>query len=361
MQAAGYRYVNVDEGWKQSSRDSNGNLQASTSFLTTYPTMSALASYVHNLGYKFGLYVTEGTTACVGSSAPSAGYEYQDANLLSSWGIDFLKIDECNGMAYDSDPNVWASASSNYLYQAVWGLWSAALRSTGRQIFNYIASGPVGTVSAQWASQAGGNMWRIGPDIGYQWSTVDPYFDLLATAGLAGQAGPTKGWNDPDALIVGNVNLTDTQGQTQMSLWAINAAPLISSVDLTTLSANSLATLTNSEVIAVDQDPFGAQGVRISKTACGSGSSTGNNYCEVWAKQLTGTNTCAIGLFNRSGTAQSITATFATIAASIPACGSGPYTTTRDLWAHASLGTLTTSYTASSIPAYGSVMIKVAP
>ena len=75
----------------------------------------------------------------------------------------------------------------------------------------------------------------------------------------------------------------------------------------------------------------------------------------IGAKPLSG-GACAIGMFNRDTRAHDITATFAAVAAIYPACGSGPYTSTRDLWAHSSLGTLTTSYTATAVPAHGVFM-----
>jgi len=50
-----------------------------------------------------------------------------------------------------------------------------------------------------------------------------------------------------------------------VSLWSLLAAPLIASADLRKVSAASLAILSNPEVIAVDQDPAGIQGRRISE------------------------------------------------------------------------------------------------
>ena len=62
-------------------------------------------------------------------------------------------------------------------------------------------------------------------------------------------------------MEVGN-GLNDTEGRTHFSMWAILAAPLIAGNDLRSMSAATKATLTNAEVIAVDQDPMGAQGRR---------------------------------------------------------------------------------------------------
>jgi hypothetical protein len=54
--------------------------------------------------------------------------------------------------------------------------------------------------------------------------------------------------------------MTDTEYRTQFSLWAISKAPLLIGSDVTKMSAATLSTLTNPEVIAVNQDPLGVQG-----------------------------------------------------------------------------------------------------
>ena len=60
-------------------------------------------------------------------------------------------------------------------------------------------------------------------------------------------------------MEVGN-GLNDTEGRTHFSMWAILAAPLIAGNDLRSMSATTKTTLTNAEVIAVDQDPLGIAG-----------------------------------------------------------------------------------------------------
>jgi len=73
----------------------------------------------------------------------------------------------------------------------------------------------------------------------------------------------------------------------------------------------------------------------------------------VWSKQLSGTNAYAVALFNRSGAAASISVTWSQIG--LPA-GSA---TVRDLYAQKDLGTSTDSYTATSVPTHGVVMLKI--
>ncbi len=183
-------------------------------------------------------------------------------------------------------------------------------------------------------------MWRIGFDIGGNWGSVTRLID--ANAKLDSYAGPGH-WNDPDMMEVGN-GLNDAEGRSHFSLWAIMAAPLIAGNDLRKMSAETKATLTNAEVIAVDQDSLGVQGKLVA--------SPGTNL-QVWSKMLSGTNARAVALLNRNDSgAASITVQWSALG--IPAGGA----TVRDLWTHTDLGMFNDSYTASSVPGHGVVMLK---
>ncbi len=106
-----------------------------------------------------------------------------------------------------------------------------------------------------------GNLWRTTGDISDNWSSVR---SIIATnAPLYPYAGPGH-WNDPDMLEVGNGGMTATEYRTHMSMWAMMAAPLIIGTDLRGASAETMDILTNSEIIAVDQDPLGVQATVVS-------------------------------------------------------------------------------------------------
>src|SRR5581483_7505410 len=96
LRDAGYVYVNVDDCWALPQRDSHGNLVPDPS---KFPDgIKGLASYVHSKGLKFGIYEDAGTATCSKSHPVpgSLGHEKQDANLFASWGVDYLKYDNCN-------------------------------------------------------------------------------------------------------------------------------------------------------------------------------------------------------------------------------------------------------------------------
>ena len=329
MQAAGYQYVNLDDCWMD-GRDSSGKLKWNA---TTFPSgIPALAEYIHGKGLKIGIYETPTTRTCASiygalgaAGVGSGGHETTDAQTFASWGIDLLKYDKCTGPL------------------SGFAVMRDALRATGRPIFYSINPGdatgcPPNTCSINLVAIA--NMWRIGYDIKPTWASTISLVDQ--DTNLYSYAGPGH-WNDPDIMNVGN-GLTDVEGRTQFSMWAMLAAPLIAGNDLRTMSATTRTTLTNSEIIAVDQDRLGMQGRLVATPA---------TNLQVWSKTLVGTNTRAVALLNRTGSSASITVAWGTLG--IPTGAA----TVRDLWTHTDLGTFTGSYTASSIPSHGIVVLKV--
>jgi PKD repeat protein len=105
--------------------------------------------------------------------------------------------------------------------------------------------------------------------------------------------------------------------------------------------------LTNPEVIAVDQDPAGVQGILVGSVPGVEGN------LEVWCKPLgTDLTTKAVALFNRSSTNASITANWSDI-------GLQPgNATVRDLWARTDLGTFVNAYSAV-VPTHGVKLLKI--
>jgi hypothetical protein len=323
MAAAGYEYVNVDDCW-MSGRDSSGNLTWDTS---KFPSgIAKLAEYIHGKGLKFGIYETPSGTTCAGKTG-GAGHIDQDAKIFASWGVDYLKYDHCR----TTDMTSFAKMHD-------------ALVATGRPIFYSInpvyGAGSCVPPNCTVDELKVCNMWRIGFDINASWGSFTGLIDTDRP--LAQYAGPGH-WNDPDMLEVGR-GMSQDEDKSHFGMWAILAAPLILGNDIRSMSANTKAILTNTDIIAVDQDPLGKQGTRVA---------TPGSNLEVWSKTLSGTNARAVALFNRSGSAASMTVKWTDIG--IPA-GSA---TVRDLYAQKDLGPSTDSYTATSVPSHGIVMLKI--
>jgi len=246
---AGYQYVSIDDCWASKDRDSKGRLQPDPK---RFPSgIKALADYIHKLGLKFGIYGDIGTKTCAGYPGTEDNLDV-DAQTFADWGLDMLKLDGCY-------------ANATY-YEYGYPAMSKALNKTGRPIMYscswpaYIKNPPYDTIAAHC------NIWRNYGDIQDNWGSVYSIIDHYGnnTDKFAQIAGPGQ-FNDPDELIIGDYSLTYDQMRAQMALWAIYAAPLIMSVDLRNIRPDAAKILLNKNVIAVNQDPLGKQGLRVYK------------------------------------------------------------------------------------------------
>jgi autotransporter-associated beta strand protein len=338
MLAAGYQYVNIDDGWA-ATRDSNGVIQA-YSISGKFPQgIPWLANYVHGLGMKLGLYTDHGTNTCsscietsinpVGKDPGSFDYEYIDAFTYALWGADYLKNDSCNLPNGDS-------ATNDYFRIA------DGLMKSGRPIFVSLCEN---APHYEYWSPNVGNSWRAVGDITHTFSSMISKIDQNSKSAYL--AGPGR-WNDPDMLEIGNGEFaTNFVGaQTHFTMWCIMAAPLLVGTTMSSIQPQSLAILTNTEAIAVDQDPAGEQGERVGGIV---------DSAEVWSKPLGyDFTTRAVALLNRSSNSSAnITCNFTNLAFQ-----PGTTATVRDLVAHQNLGTFTNSFSAN-IPAYGSMLLKI--
>lgn len=251
LKKAGYTYVNIDDCWAYWQRDKDGNLQANPK---RFPSgIKVLADYIHARGLKFGLYSSAGTWTCEprkeNRGFPGGlGHEKQDAATFASWGVDYLKYDNCNNRKIDARKRYTAMAE--------------ALRATGRPTFFSMCEWGENKPWL-WASKppVDANSWRTTGDIRDSYASMLKIFKQNVV--LNAYASPGH-WNDPDMLEVGNGGMTDNEYRSQFSLWSIMAAPLLIGTDLRTIKPAALKILLNKDVIAVDQDPLGIQGKQVS-------------------------------------------------------------------------------------------------
>ncbi len=338
----GYDTVTTDDCWIAPSRDSSGNLAADPA---KFPDgMAYVGAQLHAMGLKFGIYEDAGTTTC-GGYPGSWGHFSQDANAFAQWGVDYLKLDGCNV------PSV-SGQTTEQTYQQAYQQMSQALVATGRPIVfsasapAYFQYGPNWQSVIGWTSTLS-NLWREGADtaLGQQsaaqkWSAIA--YNYSYNVGLGRYAGPGH-WNDPDFLLTGDSGLSADEMQSQMSLWAEMAAPLISSTDLTRLTPAALSILGNQAIIGVDQDALGVQGSIVQ---------SGSNY-DVLAKPLSDGDVSVV-LFNKGASAQTIATTAAL--AGLPT--GGPYQLT-DL--ASGQRTVTTGTIAANVRPHATVMFRVHP
>ncbi|MBO3744653.1 carbohydrate-binding protein [Streptosporangiaceae bacterium NEAU-GS5] len=367
LPAHGFIYINLDDFYQKCDSngfmvDSFGRWQVDSA---KFPSgIKALADYVHGKGLKFGFYVTPGipknavtqNTAVQGTSYHAAdiadtsktlknyncknmyalkwshpgaqAYINSWANLMASYGVDYLKIDGI-------DANTIADAQG----------WDRALRQTGRPI-NFALSNNLPIANATtWRQVA--NSWRTQGDVecycgpgpngsGYpltDWSHVNTRFNSAAS--WQQYAGPGN-WNDYDSLQLGNgdqVGLTADQRRTHFTLWAMAASPLLLGTDLTALNSTDMAMLTNDRIIAVDQDGVAAK--RIVNNNSGAD--------QVWSKKEANGD-YVVALFNTR------TSGSATESVTWSQVGFSGGATVQNLWSGGNEGSFASGYSATLRP-----------
>ena len=277
LKDAGYEYIVIDDCW-QISRDSMGFIVADP---VRFPSgIKALADYIHSKGLKFGIYSCAGTKTCAGRPG-GRGHEFQDAYMYAKWGVDYLKYDWCS--------------SDGQTQKESYKLMSQMLKEAGRPIvFSLCEWG--GSKPWEWAGEVG-HLWRTTGDIidcfdcfkkqgGWTANGVMKILDMQKD--MRQYAGPGH-WNDPDMLEVGNGEMSESENRAHFSMWCMIAAPLIAGNDLRNMDPKTLAILTNPDVISVNQDALGIQGLKYASA----------EGLETWMKPLSNGD-WAVCFLNRS-------------------------------------------------------------
>jgi hypothetical protein len=369
LEPYGWQYVVIDEGWFAQHPESPAGQQDYTlgkngrywPAVDRFPSAAGgkgfapLAGWVHFLGLKFGIHIVRGiprqvveenlpiahshfrasqaadtTDTCAWNSDNygvrdnKAGQAYYDSlfRLYASWGVDFVKVD-CI-----SSP--WHGAQIAMIHRAI--------QRSGRPILLSLSPGPTPLADAQ-AATANAEMWRISDDMWDVWSkpsgsprfpqTLRNQFALLASweswaaAGHwpdadmlpIGYLGPHPGWGQPR-----KTRLTDDEVRTMMTLWAIARAPLFIGTNLLKMDAFTDNTLTNAEVISVDQFSQNNHPVIQSPKTV------------VWMAEAPEHGGDYIALFNLSDKPQIVTATWQQLGIVYGKCP------VRDLWQRKELG-----------------------
>jgi Alpha galactosidase A/Alpha galactosidase C-terminal beta sandwich domain len=313
MKEAGYEYVVIDEGWWLGERDGAGNIVVDP---RQWPAlkpgqkdgdMANIAGYIHSLGLKAGIYTDAGRDGC--SMYPDSGPKYmntgsegryeQDFLQFSKWGFDYVKVDWCGGAK--------EKRSGAVQYAQVARAIQRAEKITGRKLFLSIC---------EWGSQnpwfwapgvAGveSTIWRTGGDIippvveslhdpehAKRVITAENVLDSFE-AGMHPEAQHTGYYNDLDMMVMGMRGMTEAMDRIHMGLWAISSAPLMLGSDLTRLSPATLSLLNNREALAIHNDPYGLQPIKVAEPTPG---------VQIWAKPIATPGRRAIVILNRTDT-----------------------------------------------------------
>lgn len=351
LKDAGYEYVVIDDCWSEKQRDANGRLVADRN---KFPDgIKAVADYVHSKGLKFGIYSCAGTHTC-GGHPGSFEHEFIDAETFAEWGVDYLKYDYCYKPDFMPGEN---------LYKRM----SLALRNCGRDImFSACNWGNDGVYN--WIRESGAHLFRSTGDIQDSWESIK----RLALSQIGNECyGGNFCHNDIDMLVVGmhggsnnewinagdgGVNViadsaavaqnkiggcTDEEYRTHFSLWAIMNSPLMIGCDIRNMSDVTRETLTNKDIIAINQD-IECRGAYCIKQW--------NNPDNVFSLvKLMSDGSFAIGMFNFGDRAGEMSLQLWDIGL--------PYSSGRglelyDCWKHENVGTFAERYV-TTVPPHG--------
>ncbi|HEY1792921.1 MAG TPA: glycoside hydrolase family 27 protein [Opitutaceae bacterium] len=291
LRAHGWSYLVVDVQWYEPnaagfdyranaklSMDANGRLiPAPNKFPSSADGsgFTALASYVHSKGLRFGIHLMRGIPRqAVEANLPILGTDFHAADiadkvnvcewnkdmygvdmskpgaqayydsvfrLIASWGVDFVKVDDISRPYVRNEPEIEAVRT--------------AIDRTGRAMVLSLSPGETDIAAARHAMQHA-NMWRISDDFWDHWSLLDAQFGRLDRWSAFRTPGA---WPDADMIPIGTIDMgrkswfSLPEERTLMTLWCIARSPLILGADLAKLDPATLDLITNDEVLAVDQ------------------------------------------------------------------------------------------------------------
>ncbi|KAH8111511.1 alpha-galactosidase/alpha-n-acetylgalactosaminidase [Phellopilus nigrolimitatus] len=312
LRDVGYNYVLQDDCWS-AGRNSTGHLQADT---TKFPDgMASIADKIHDMQLKFGIYSDAGSLTC-GQYMGSLGNETIDAQTWASWGVDYLKYDNCYNEGQSGTPLITSAR-----YRAM---------ASGRHIL-YSMCNWGEDFPWKWA-QTVANSWRMSGDITDTFDRPDSTCPCTGDQGidcaLPGFACstmnilnkvasfPDKGingaWNDMDMLEVGNGGMTDVEYVTHFSMWVALKSPLIMGNDLRNITPATLSILSNPAVLAVSQDPDVRPAFRIWRYAVGDTDAFGQGEIQMWSASLSGGDALVV-LLNAGAAKRQMNATLVDI------------------------------------------------
>jgi len=317
--AAGWNYIWIDDSWPERSRDTNGNLVASSA---RFPFgIPALVDYLHGLGFKVGIYSSFGSSTCLNFPGSDDAHLPQDAQLFASWGLDGLKLDACRQPienAYIFDRRMLHTAANSILNANRDMVLLAVTMTDSWALY--------GGRPLPWEARSHANhfvVWGVTETISSVSNAVmnAAYTVQYASHLIAPGHYPWQGAFD-------TVGMDTSVLQAGMGMAAMVSAPM---------TVNSywpdsvLNLLTNSEVLAIHQDPA---------AVCAS-IPWSNNLAEVWTKPLgsRGSGSTALALVNLAPTNQTVQVNWSMLGAS-----PDDSLTIRDLCNHNTLGSYTNSW-----------------
>ena len=412
LSGAGYRYVNVDDGWYECPGSQGPNVDAYGRWVvdtSKYPSIAsengiaAVAAYVHGLGLKFGIYETPGISRqAVTENTPVLGTSYTAREIATNLRENNYNCGGMVGLNYGS-PGAQAFVDSIVDELAAWGVdyvkldgitnhntldikaWATAIKRTGRPI---VLDTTEGTFTAKIAPELEkySNQWEFAPDIeingpdegGAPGCDSAPYPGCRAVFPLTSYAhwsdrfedvaawqpyGGPGGFNDFDSIEVGDgpaaSGMSYAAEESQLSLWALASAPLILGSDLSASVSNAygshrgldprdVALLTNAQVVEVDQDAIDASRISF------------HGVAQVFAKvELNGDG--VVGLFDTDANLAAPSVSIVTTAEAIGMASDSLGYWVSNLWTGQCYRVASDGRLAALVPPEGVALLRITP
>ena len=404
---AGYRHFHLDDCWA-GARNASGFLYPEQEH---FPNgMAPIAAYAHSKGLAFGLYTCAGTKTCVGGRPGSKDHWHQDAAVFAEWGVDWVKMDWCNTDGMEpKEAFANMSEAMNATGRARTGtqpaplapgepgetcLCASACSLLSGACSHLVLAGHMHLNMCEWGREApwewGGNIaqsWRMSNDHVGRWSSTK---DLIRRSAAipAAFTGRPWAWNDMDMLETGNYeqaahangqqsNMTADEYQSEFSMWAISASPLMVTTPIMNCTAAvTAATTTNSTAVASPRPShrdvtckgwisdlqkrllLNAEVLGINQDVTPQGRPLSDTDLSVWARHLSD-GSVAVALYNERDNAALLSVDFSELG--LPGDASA---TVRDLWAKADEGTFSKRYPANSgvvVAAHATKLLRITP
>lgn len=364
----GWSYINIDDGWQGLRGGKENAIQPNAKF----PDMKGMVDSLHAMGFKVGIYSgpwvatyaahigtqcdnADGTYEWVKKGLVNENYRMvdpsgeltreklwysgkysfaaQDARQWAEWGFDYLK--------YDWNPHDWYSMKEMH----------DELEKCGRDIVYSLSNSALLPLAGEYVKYA--NCWRTTGDIRDSWKSISG-IGFGRNSSWAPYSGPGH-WPDGDMLVIGNVgwgrkyhytNLTPDEQYTHITLWAMQASPLLIGCDMAVADKFTKSLLCNNEVIDINQDPLGYAATKI----------YGNSSYATYFKPLED-GSLAIAMFNLSETPRKIGFTPRAIGVI------GNKITVRDVWRQKDVAEITNDRNRfdTEVPPHGVVLVRVFP
>ncbi|CAJ2503974.1 Uu.00g113680.m01.CDS01 [Anthostomella pinea] len=276
---AGYNILILDDCYALRNRSANGSMVADPS---KFPSgIPAFSKQVNELGIKLAAYGDNGYETCAGYPG-SYGRELQDLETWHSWGMSYLKYDNC----YIPSDNITQKGEYGRYTRMADAIAQFAAK-TGESPFLFSLCEWGWNQPWVWGKKLS-QSWRIDGDIKPYWSAIAAIIDQVS---FQYWSSDFYGHNDMDILEVGNTgqgsppgNLTYEESKSHFTAWALMKSPLIIGTDLSNATDETFEILGNLDLIKINQDPNSGESISPFRWGVGADYvSDPNHPAEYWS------------------------------------------------------------------------------